>query len=46
MNANLYAMRMLQEEMQCEFEKTGINNEEDIIDLVREIRTEIEGSQK
>ena len=43
MNANLYAMRTLQKEMKGEFEKAGINNEDDITALVREVRAEIEG---
>lgn len=43
MNANLYAMRTLQKDMSGEFEKAGINSEEDIISLVRKVRTEFEG---
>jgi AbrB family looped-hinge helix DNA binding protein len=43
MNANIYAMRTLQKEMRGEFEKTGINSDDDIMDLVREVRSEIEG---
>ena len=43
MNANIYAMRTLQKSMKGEFEKSGLNNEEDIIDLCREVRSEIEG---
>ena len=43
MNANIFAMRTLQKEMRGEFEKAGINSEEDIMDLVREVRAEIEG---
>jgi AbrB family looped-hinge helix DNA binding protein len=43
MNANLYAMRTLQKEMRGVFEKAGIHSEEDITDLVREVRAEIEG---
>jgi len=39
---NLNAMRTLQEEMSGEFEKAGINSEEDIQKLVREVRAEIE----
>ncbi|CAA7603099.1 Hypothetical protein DEACI_3922 [Acididesulfobacillus acetoxydans] len=42
MNANLYAMRTLQKEMSGEFEKAGINSEEDIMGLVRKIRAEIQ----
>ena len=43
MNANLYAMRTLQKAMKGEFEKAGLKDEEDIITLCREVRTEIEG---
>jgi hypothetical protein len=43
MNANIYAMRTLQREMQGEFEKAGLNSEDDIIALCREVRAEIEG---
>jgi antitoxin PrlF len=43
MNANLYAMRTLQKEMKGKFEKAGLNSEDDITALVREVRTEIEG---
>ena len=43
MNANIFAMRALQKEMRGEFERAGINSEEDIMDLVREVRSEIEG---
>jgi AbrB family looped-hinge helix DNA binding protein len=43
MNANLYAMRTLQKEMRGEFERAGINGDDDIMDLVREVRAEIEG---
>lgn len=43
MNANLYAMRTLQKDMSGEFEKVGINSEEDIISIVREVRAEFEG---
>lgn len=39
---NIEAMRTLQEEMAGEFEKAGINSEEDIQKLVREVRAEIE----
>lgn len=39
---NFEAMRTLQEEMSDEFEKVGINSEEDIQKLVREVRAEIE----
>ena len=43
MNANIYAMRMVQKEMVGEWEKAGIFNEDDILKLCREVRTEIEG---
>jgi AbrB family looped-hinge helix DNA binding protein len=43
MNANIYAMRTLQREMKGEFEKAGLDSEEDIIALCREVRAEIEG---
>jgi len=43
MNANIYAMRTLQKEMAGEWEKAGINSEDDIIELCREVRAEIEG---
>lgn len=43
MNANTYAMRTLQKEMNGEFEKAGIKSDTDIINLVKEVRTEIEG---
>ncbi len=39
---NFKAMRTLQEEMSGEFEKAGINSEEDIQKLVREVRAKIE----
>lgn len=43
MNANLYAIRTLQKEMKGEFEKAGLNSENDITALVRKVRAEIEG---
>jgi len=43
MNANVYAMRTLQKELAGEWEKAGINSEEDIDALCRETRAEIEG---
>ena len=39
-NASDYAMKLLQKEMIGEAEKAGINTEEDIMDLVKEIRKE------
>jgi AbrB family looped-hinge helix DNA binding protein len=43
MNANIYAMRTLQKDMHGEFEKSGITGDEDIMNLVHEVRYEIEG---
>lgn len=43
MNANLYAMKTLQKEMREAFDKAGINNEDDIMQLVKDVREEIEG---
>ena len=43
MNANIYAMRTLQKELSEEWEKAGINSENDIAELCREVRAEIEG---
>jgi AbrB family looped-hinge helix DNA binding protein len=43
MNAAIYAMNMLQGGMKGEFEKAGINSDEDVMNLVKEVRSEIEG---
>jgi len=43
-NPAVYAMETLQQEMEGEFAKVGINSEDDIMDLVREIRKEVEGA--
>jgi AbrB family looped-hinge helix DNA binding protein len=43
MNANIYAMRTLQKELAGEWEKAGIHSENDIMELCREVREEIEG---
>jgi AbrB family looped-hinge helix DNA binding protein len=43
MNPAIYAMEVLQKEMAGEWEKAGIHSEEDINELMREIRAEIEG---
>ena len=40
-NPAIYAMETLQKEMKVEWEKAEINNEEDIINLCREIRAEV-----
>ena len=42
-NPAIYAMEALQREMEGEFEKAGINSEDDIMDFVREVREEVEG---
>jgi len=43
MNAAVYAMRVLQQGMEGEWEKAGIYSDEDIMNLVSEVRNEIEG---
>ena len=43
MNANIYAMRTLHKEIAGEWEKAGIYSENDIAELCREVRAEIEG---
>jgi hypothetical protein len=43
MNANLYAARTLQKSMKGEFERAGLDSEDDITVLCREARAEIEG---
>jgi AbrB family looped-hinge helix DNA binding protein len=43
MNAAIYAMRALQLGMEGEWEKAGIHSDDDIMDLVKEVRNEIEG---
>ena len=42
MNSAVYAMQMLNSGMRGEAEKAGLQTEEDIDKLVREIRTEVE----
>ena len=44
MNPAIYAMETLQKEMEGQAEKAGLTTEEDIIELCREIRAEVEGS--
>ena len=44
MNPAIFAMERLQKEMEGEWEKAGITNEEDIIALLREIRAEIKNA--
>lgn len=43
MNPAIYAMETLQKEMEGEWEKAGIHSEEDINNLMREVRAEVEG---
>ena len=43
MNTNIYAMRMVQKEMADEWESAGITNEDDIMQLCREVRAGFEG---
>ena len=42
-NPAIHAMETLQSEMDGEWEKVGIQSEEDIIELCREVRAEVEG---
>ena len=43
MNSAVYAMNILQQGMKGEAEKAGLTDEEDIMGLVNDVRTEIEG---
>ena len=43
MNSAVYAMKMLQKEMEGEVEKAGIRNDDDVMDLVKDVRAETEG---
>ena len=43
MNPAIYAMETLQKEMEGEWAKAGIDSEEDINVLMKEIRAEVEG---
>ena len=43
MNPAIFAMEAFQKEMEGEAEKAGLTSEEDIIDICREIRAEVEG---
>ncbi len=40
MNAAVFAMQMLQSQMQGEAERVGINTEDDVVKLVKDIRNE------
>lgn len=39
-NSAIYAMQILQKDMQGEAERTGLNSEDDIIALVKDLRNE------
>ena len=41
-NSAVYAMQMLQQEMAKEAERTGLTSEEDVMALVKELRSEDE----
>jgi len=43
-NSAVYAMQVLQSEMQGEAERTGLTSDEDVMALVREMRDEDEGA--
>ena len=43
MNANIYAMRMAHDEMAEEWKKSGVHSENDLVELCREVRAEVEG---
>jgi hypothetical protein len=43
MNSALYAMKMLQREMRGEAGKAGLLTDDDVLELVKEVRAEIEG---
>lgn len=43
MNSAVYAMKMLQKEMEGEAVKAGIRTDDDVTDLVKDVRAEIEG---
>ena len=45
-NAAVYAMKVLQEGMKGEFEKAGIMNDDDVVDLVREVRGTLNRAMK
>ncbi|MDD4169970.1 MAG: AbrB/MazE/SpoVT family DNA-binding domain-containing protein [Desulfotomaculaceae bacterium] len=38
MNSAVYAMKMLQKEMEGEAEKAGINTDDNVMDLVKDVR--------
>lgn len=41
-NSAVYAMQMLQAQMKGEAEKSGLSSDEDVMNLVKEVRTESE----
>ena len=41
-NSAVYAMQMLQQEMAGEAERTGLTSEDDVMELVKELRNEDE----
>jgi bifunctional DNA-binding transcriptional regulator/antitoxin component of YhaV-PrlF toxin-antitoxin module len=43
-NPIVYAFRKMQKSMKGEFEKAGIKSDEDILEICRQIRKEIEGN--
>ncbi len=42
-NSAVYAMQLLQAQMQGEAEKSGLTSEEDVLAMVKEVRAESEG---
>lgn len=42
-NSAVYAMQILQAQMQGEAERTGLTTDDDVMDLVKELRSESEG---
>lgn len=45
MNPAIYAMKMLQKDLEGEAERLGLTNEEDVISLCKEVRKEV-GNRK
>ncbi|MCD7712398.1 MAG: AbrB/MazE/SpoVT family DNA-binding domain-containing protein [Firmicutes bacterium] len=43
-NSAVYAMQLLQMQMQGEAERSGLNTEDDVINAVKELRAESEGT--
>jgi hypothetical protein len=42
-NAAIYALNMLQEGMKGKFEKDGLMNDDDVMALAKDVRSDIEG---